>query len=165
MGTSAIMDYAQLQSESTSIPTIGNDAITILENDHQRVKQLLSLLTDGPQDKRSATLQMLKETLTVHNATEEALVYPAIQELAGRKTHAMKLYHETSEADVMLWQLSMMSPEDSDFEPTAAKVRAAIEKHIETEEETEFAKLRESADSAQQLKLASEVKKFRERFH
>ncbi len=159
------MEHAEAKMQSGQVPTVGNDAIEILINDHQRIKQLLSELTDGSRAQRSAVLQTLKETLTVHNATEETLVYPAIRELAGRKMHATELYHETSEADVMLWKLSMMPPDGDEFGATAAQARAAIEKHIGSEEDSEFAKLRDSADSAQQLKLASEVKKFRQRFH
>jgi len=150
---------------SSQIPTVGNDAIEILINDHQRIKALLKELTEGGEGQRSSTLEALKEILTVHNSTEENLVYPAIQEIAGRKTHAKDLYHETAEADVALWQLSMMSPQDNTFKATATKVRDAIEKHIGSEEESEFPKLRESADAAQHQKLTAEVKKFRNRFH
>ncbi len=159
------MDYAQTQAAASQIPTVGNDAIEVLINDHKRIKELLSKLTDGPQAQRTETLELLKETLTVHNATEENLVYPAIREVAGRKMHANELYHETAEADVMLWQLSMMSPQDSTFASTASKTRDAIEKHISSEEETEFPKLRDAADPAKQSRLTSEVRKFRERFH
>lgn len=106
---------------SSQIPTVGNDAIEILVNDHQRIKALLKELTEGGEGQRSSTLEALKEILTVHNSTEENLVYPAIQEIAGRKMHAKDLYHETAEADVALWQLSMMSPQDNTFKATAPK--------------------------------------------
>ncbi len=159
------MNDTQTETPSSQVPTVGNDAIAILVNDHQRIKQLLRQLTDGPEAQRSETLETLKETLTVHNATEENLVYPAIREIAGRKMHANELYHETAEADVALWQLSMMSPQDGTFTSTATKARDAIEKHISSEEDSEFPHLRDSADPAQQQKLTSEVKKFRDRFH
>ncbi len=159
------MSYAQPGTPSLQVPTVGKDALDILINDHQRIKGLLTELTDGPESGRATTLETLKHTLTVHNATEETLVYPAIRELAGRKTHATELYHETAEADVVLWQLSMMSAQDDDFAATATNARRAIEKHIAFEEESEFPHLRDAADAAQQLKLTSEVKKFRDRFH
>ncbi|MDQ2907779.1 MAG: hemerythrin domain-containing protein [Candidatus Eremiobacteraeota bacterium] len=159
------MNYTQSQTSSAQIPTVGNDAIEILVNDHQRIKQLLGQLTDGPQAQRTSTLEALKETLTVHNATEENLIYPAIREIAGRKMHSSELYHETAEADVALWQLSMMSPTDDTFASTATKARDAIEKHISSEEESEFPHLRDSADTTQQQTLTSKVKQFRDRFH
>ena len=62
----------------------GADAVEILVNDHRVIKQLLTELPDATGQARADLLQRLKAILTIHNATEENFVYPAIHEIAGR---------------------------------------------------------------------------------
>jgi hemerythrin superfamily protein len=142
------------------LPTVGNDAIEILEHDHRSAEALLADLTQGPESGREAALEKLKLALTIHNATEENLVYPAIHDLAGRPMHAGHLYREQDHAKVVLWELSMLSPSDPQFQLKANKFRDALMEHIRDEEEREFPKLREAAPD-KMAKLTADVREFR----
>ncbi len=80
-----------MQSDVTQLTTRGSDAVEILKNDHQVIKQLLSSLTQATQtQERQTILDQLKAVLTVHNATEENLVYPALQSVADEKRQSQK---------------------------------------------------------------------------
>ncbi len=70
-------------------------------------------------------LELLKGVLTIHNATEENLVYPAINKVAGGKLESQHLYHETAEADVLFFELDGLLKEgdDEQFARKAVKFR------------------------------------------
>ena len=145
------------------IPTVGNDAIEILENDHDTIEMLLNELVDGSEAQRAGALEQLKTLLTVHNATEENLIYPAIHEIAARPMHAGKLYHEQDDAKVVVWKLSMLEPGSEDFRATAVNLREAVLKHVRLEEEHEFPHLRDAA-AEKMTTLTTEVRRFRGTF-
>jgi hemerythrin superfamily protein len=157
-----------MQVDTTLLPVHGNDAVAILENDHKVIKDLLDELTAATGTDRAQTLEKLKGVLTIHNATEENLVYPAINKLAGSKLESQHLYHETAEADTVLFELDSMlkeQGEDADFVDTAGKFAEAVRHHIQEEEEKAFPRLREKVDDQHIASLASSVKEFRHSLH
>ena len=157
-----------MQSEMSELPMRGNDAIQILTNDHQTIKSLLSSLTQGTgMDGRRQTLERLKAALTIHNATEENLLYPALQVVAGKKSESQKLYHETAAADVLVFELDTMLKEgdDSGFTKKADKLQASILEHIEDEEQKAFKELQEKAEPQQAQMLTQSVREFRAMMH
>jgi hemerythrin superfamily protein len=145
------------------VPTVGTDAIEILEHDHRTIEQLLTKLPDSAGAERTKLVARLKAVLTIHTATEENIVYPAIHELAGRPKHAEKLYHQQDDAKIALWKLDNMSADDTDFEVLAAKLRDDVLAHAQHEEQTEFPRLRELAGDQLDM-LTSAVREFRSEF-
>jgi len=143
------------------LPAVGDDAIEILENDHRAVKPLLTGLVEGSATQRLSVLEQLKAALTIHNATEENFVYPAIRDLANRPLHAGRLYGEQDEAKMALWELSQLEADDPDFDEKAIKLREAILAHVDNEERSEFPRLRESLDPLDLEKLTADVLAFR----
>ena len=154
----------QTAGSNELLPVRGADAVDILINDHGTIKSLLEQLT-AAQDTttRQAVLERLKAVLTIHNATEENLVYPALATVAGKKMKAAHLYHETAEADIVLFQLDTMLKEgDDDKFPALAKTfQAAILEHIDDEENSAFEKLRKHSEPRETELLAESVRKFR----
>lgn len=156
-----------MQSDLSPLPLRGNDAIEILLNDHQVIKSLLSRLTQaGQASQRKQVLDQLKAALTIHNATEENLVYPALEKVAGKKTEAQKLYHETAAADVLIFELDTMLKEgdDSDFDAKAEKLQGAVLEHIEDEEDSAFPHIQEKAEPEESQMLTESVREFRNSF-
>jgi hemerythrin superfamily protein len=156
-----------MQIDTTLLPVHGNDAVAVLENDHKVIKKLLDELTQSTGTGRAQTLEKLKGVLTIHNATEENLVYPAINKLAGSKLEAQHLYHETAEADTVLFELDSMLKErdDAGFVDKAEKFAEAVRHHIQEEEEKAFPRLREKVDEEHTAVLANSVKEFRGSLH
>lgn len=156
-----------MQIDTTLLPARGNDAVEILTNDHLVIKSLLRELTEAVGPRRVQVLEQLKGVLTIHNATEENLVYPAINKVAGSKLEAQHLYHETAEADTLLFELDSMlkEREESEFGTKAEKFADAVRKHIEEEEQKAFPRLQGSADALHSEILAQSVKTFRKSLH
>ncbi|HEY5349505.1 MAG TPA: hemerythrin domain-containing protein [Candidatus Lustribacter sp.] len=144
--------------------TAARGAIDILVQDHVQIKHLLQTLTTAKgADERRTTLEQLKELLTIHNATEENFVYPAIEKVAGKKLDAEHLYHETAQADVVVFELDtcLNTGDTSGFAANAQKLRDAVLEHIGDEEQKAFPTLREKADPEQTKMLDNAVRKFR----
>lgn len=156
-----------MQNTTTTLPVRGNDVAEILTHDHDSIKSTLRRLPESTGSQRKATLEDLKIMLTIHNATEENLVYPALAKVAGHNTESKKLYHETAEADMLVFELDMMIKEgdESDFEKTAKKLEKAVLEHIEDEEESALPHLRDKTESSQGRMLTESVRKFRSELH
>jgi hemerythrin superfamily protein len=153
--------------DSNLLPAHGNDAVEILENDHRVIKVLLNELVSASDSQRSGVVERLVGALTIHNATEENLVYPAINKVAGSKLESQHLYHETAEADVALFELDSMLREgdDSDFSAQATKFQEAVLHHIDEEEKKAFPRLRQNADPEHSERLVDSVRQFRSSLH
>lgn len=153
----------QFDSGASELPVHGDDTVAILTHDHVVIKRLLSELTQGAQAQRKSTLEQLKRALTIHNATEENLVYPALQVIGGKKKEAEHLYHETAEAAVLVFQLDTMlkTGDDAAFGVTAEKLQTAILEHIDDEERKAFPDLQKHAEPAQAQLLTASVREFR----
>jgi hemerythrin superfamily protein len=157
-----------MQSELSQMPVRGNDAVEILVNDHQTIKTMLDDLTSATQmDRRKDVLEQLKGALTIHNATEENLVYPALNKVAGKKLESEKLYHETAEADTLLFECDVMLKQgnDADFQAKARKLQTAILEHIDDEEQKAFPHLQKGANPQQAQMLTTSVREFRSALH
>lgn len=78
-------------TQAADLPVSGETTVEILKNDHTVIKRLLNELTGRQNGERKATLERLKAALTIHNATEENLVYPALAVVAGKKSESEHL--------------------------------------------------------------------------
>lgn len=150
---------------SGNLPNQGTDAIEILKSDHVLIKSLLAQLTSPNANGSSAMLlEQLKSVLTLHNAVEENLVYPAIALVAGRRMQSQNLYHETAAADLMVFELDQLAHEGNDkkFKRRAKQLQDAILEHISDEEDKAFVQLQKHADPEEQQLLTTKVREFRD---
>jgi hemerythrin superfamily protein len=153
--------------DSIQLPVHGSNTIDILKHDHQVIARLLTALTQATTlDDRKDALTYLKAALVVHNATEENLVYPALQTIAGKKAESQHLYHDTSKADVLIFELDTMLQKDADseFEAKAKELQTAVAGHISDEETSAFPDLQEHAGTIELEMLTSSVREFRSSF-
>lgn len=138
-----------------------NDPITILMNEHKAVKERFDVLLDAKRSERESVLEDIKGMLSVHNATEENVIYPAVHSIAQRPMHARTLYHEQDDAEVALWELAKLDPDDAEFVRKGTELRDALLAHVAREEETEFKQLREAMTAPQAAQLAADFQAFR----
>jgi hemerythrin superfamily protein len=156
-----------MTTTTNPVATVGLDALDILMNDHVAIKGLVTDLAGATDSaRRKDIFAQLKAVLTIHNATEENLVYPALQMVAGEKQESEELYRETGVADVAVFELDAMlqNGEESDFGAKAMKLRDAVFAHIEGEETNAFPHLREKASPEQTEALTQAVRDFRGAF-
>ncbi len=154
-----------MQRQTTIAPAQGATAIDILVNDHRTIKNLLARLADSrSREERMQCLKELQGVLTVHNATEENLVYPALNRIGKKMFESLHLYYETANAAIHAFEIDTMLKEGADDDKIQAKVekfRDAILEHIDDEENKAFPHLQEAADGTERQQLNQSVQTFR----
>lgn len=141
-----------------------HDPTEILVNDHRAIKGILDeLVNEMPIELQAMKFEELKRILTIHNATEESLVYPALATVANDEGQASQLYHDTADADVLVFELdaALRKGDDKTFRSKVEKLRAAVYEHIDDEEATAFPRLRGSVRSDASDTLTHAVEAFR----
>lgn len=119
------------------------NAIDLLKADHEKVKAILTQLsesTDRAVKKRTDLLDKLEMEISIHTQLEEQILYPAFK-AAGGKDEA-EMYYEAKEEhrtvdSLVLPDLKKTDPTTPEFAGRVKVVKELLEHHIE-EEETEM---------------------------
>src|SRR5687768_13201664 len=101
-----------MASRTTGTP----DAISLLKNDHKKVRALLAALektTERSADRRVKLLRQIESEVKVHATVEEELFYPAFRD-AVRKKADKELYQEALEEHHVV---DLVMPELKDCDP------------------------------------------------
>ena len=154
-----------MNTQETIVPAQGSTAVEILVNDHRKIKELLNRLVQqtSTQD-RMQCLKELQGVLTVHNATEENLVYPALNKIGKKMFESLHLYYETANADIAAFEIDTMLKNGEAADAVQAKVeklRDAVLEHIDDEERKAFPHLKDAADDTETQQLNQAVRTFR----
>ncbi|MCF4998587.1 hemerythrin domain-containing protein [Pseudomonas syringae] len=119
------------------------NAIDLLKADHERVKSILSQLSESTErglKKRAELLAKLEMEITIHTKLEEEILYPAFKEAGGKEEEVMyfeaKEEHRTVDS-LVLPDLKQTDPGTPEFSGRVKVVKELLEHHIE-EEETEM---------------------------
>jgi hemerythrin superfamily protein len=147
------------------------DAITLLKQDHVKVKSLLrefEAYKGSEEPKRRIAEQIVRE-LMAHETIEEQVFYPAFKEAAKREDEKedVELVAESKQehrvVDLLLDELQALDLDDEDFDAKMKVLQENVEHHIQEEEEKMFpaakklltpAKLDELGDVMQELKTS-----------
>lgn len=119
------------------------NAIDLLKADHERVKAILTQLSESTErgiKKRTELLAKLEMEITIHTKLEEEILYPAFKEAGGKEQDVM--YYEAKEEhrtvdSLVLPDLKQTDPGTPEFSGRVKVVKELLEHHIE-EEETEM---------------------------
>ncbi|MFC3608393.1 hemerythrin domain-containing protein [Stutzerimonas tarimensis] len=148
------------------------NAIELLVEDHERVKDILNRLSDTTEravKTRTELLQKLEMELVIHTRLEEEILYPAFKQ-AGRKEQEV-MYHEAKEEhrtvdSLVLPDLKETEPGSLEFAGRVKVCKELLEHHIEEEEEKLFPQAQELFDEqrlealgAQMLALKKDLRK------
>lgn len=145
------------------------NAIDLLIEDHERVKDILTRLTDSTEravKTRSELLQKLEMEVTIHTQLEEQILYPAFKETGGKEE--AKMYHEAKEEhravdSLVLPDLKATDPSSLEFSGRAKVCKELLEHHIEEEEEEMFPKARELFDKARLEEMGEQMNELKTR--
>ncbi|MCU0089970.1 hemerythrin domain-containing protein [Pseudomonas koreensis] len=119
------------------------NAIDLLQADHQKVKSILSQLSESTEratKKRAELLDKLEMEISIHTKLEEEILYPAFKEAGTKEQDVMyfeaKEEHRTVDS-LVLPDLKQTDPGTPEFSGRVKVVKELLEHHIE-EEETEM---------------------------
>jgi hemerythrin-like domain-containing protein len=130
------------------------NAISLLEEDHRKMKKLLSELestTERGVKTREELFATVKEELTVHETIEEEIFYPALKEHPKTKEITLEAYEEHHVVDMVMAEIEGVPYDDERWGAKFKVMKENIEHHIE-EEENEMFKLARDAFETQELR-------------
>jgi len=122
------------------------DAITLLKDDHDRLKKLLNELdatTERGVKTRERLLGRVKEELTVHESIEEEIFYPALKEHPKTKEITLEAYEEHHVVDMVMKEIEGLPFDDERWSAKFTVMKENIEHHIEEEEGQMFKQARQ----------------------
>jgi hemerythrin-like domain-containing protein len=127
-------------------------ALTLLMDDHDKVKKLLEELeatTERGVRTREELFTKIKRELTVHEIIEEEIFYPALKQHPRAKEIVLEGYEEHDVVDTLMGELSALPYDDETWGPKAKVMKENIEHHIQEEENEMFEKARSVFDRAE----------------
>jgi hemerythrin superfamily protein len=112
------------------------DALELLKNDHQKVKQLFAQAQECEDKKKQKQLfREIKTELETHARIEETIFYPAMQEYEELKDMVLESLEEHRQMKTILRELSRLSATSVKFAPKLKVLKDDVEHHAEEEEE------------------------------
>lgn len=138
------------------MPTM--DALELLEEDHERVKDLLSRLEKEKGAKaRERLFTEVKQELEVHEAIEEEIFYPALQEHPKAKDIVLEAYEEHNVVDMVMAEIEAIPFDDETWSAKLTVMKENVEHHIEEEEDQMFSQARKVFDADELEELGTRM--------
>ena len=134
------------------------DALKLLKDDHQKVKKLLGELestTERGVKTRQDLFTKVKQELVVHEAIEEEIFYPALQEHPKTKEIMLEAYEEHHVVDMVMAEIEGVAFDDETWGAKFMVMKENLEHHIE-EEEGEMFKLAKQVFDRDELERLGE---------
>jgi hypothetical protein len=137
------------------------DAMSLLKDDHQKVKKLLAELestTERGVKTREELFTKVKEELVVHEAIEEEIFYPALKEHPKTKEIALEAYEEHHVVDTVMAEIEGVAYDDEKWGAKFKVMKENLEHHIEEEEGEMFKQARQVFDQDELAQLGESMK-------
>ena len=143
------------------------DALELLKEDHQKVKELFEE-AEGTEDQKEKNriFSEIQSELETHARIEETVFYPAMQQHEELKEMVLESIEEHRQIKTLLKEIDNLKSDSEKFEPKLKVLMENVEHHAEEEEESKmFPKVREicSAEDLEQLGQELEAAKNRRR--
>jgi hemerythrin-like domain-containing protein len=136
------------------------DALSLLKDDHDRVKKMLEELdatTERATKTRTEMLAKLKQELTIHEAIEEEIFYPALKEHAEAKEIVLEAYEEHDVVDTIMTEIEQTPVEDERWGAKLTVMKENLEHHIDEEEGEMFKQARQIFDEDALVALGEQM--------
>ena len=134
------------------------NALEILKQDHQKVKQLFQEATHASdQNKRKDLFDKIDTELEIHAHIEETVFYPAIEQHEELKDMVAEALEEHQEVKMLLEEIEELGSESHDFGARLQELMESVEHHVAEEEGEMFAKVREVFDERELEELGNQL--------
>jgi competence ComEA-like helix-hairpin-helix protein len=134
------------------------DPISLLKQDHERVRELLSLLERH--DDPTELLEELAGTIKAHTLLEEEIVYPAFRDAAADSEHEHLYFESLEEHGLVSGVLAELEAEELEPPVLMAKIKVAkdlVVHHLDEEEGQLFPLMRTLCSAEQLSELGQDI--------
>ena len=128
------------------------NALTMLMDDHDRMKKLLNELestTERGVKIRAELFSTIKGELTIHEIIEEEIFYPELKALPKARDIVLEGYQEHHVVDLVMKELEECPVEDESWGAKAKVMKENVEHHMQEEEGEMFKQARAVFDDAE----------------
>lgn len=134
------------------------DALELLKQDHQKVKELFEQAEEAEGKELQNIFDQIKTELETHARIEETVFYPAVQKHEELKDMVLESLEEHKQIKTLLKEMDNLASDSEKFEPKLQVLMENVEHHAEEEEEGKmFPKLRKIMNKQQLEKLGAEL--------
>jgi hemerythrin-like domain-containing protein len=136
------------------------DALSLLKEDHRKVKKMLAELdstTERGVKTRDELFTKLKAELQVHEAIEEEIFYPALKEHPKAKELVLEAYEEHNVVDTVMSEIEGVAEDDERWGAKMSVLKENLEHHIEEEETEMFKQARQVFERGELDELGSRM--------
>jgi Hemerythrin HHE cation binding domain len=141
------------------------NALTLLIDDHDRMKKLLNELestTERGVKTRSELFSTIKGELTIHEIIEEEIFYPELRAHPKARDIVLEGYQEHHVVDLVMKELEETPVDDESWGAKAKVMKENVEHHMEEEEGEMFKQARAVFDQAELEDLGGRMEARRE---
>ena len=135
------------------------DALELLKQDHQKVKELFKQGQQTEDKKQQKQIfKEIKSELETHARIEETIFYPAMQEHDELKDMVLESLEEHKQLKTVLRELGKLSASSERFKPKFKVLMDDVKHHAEEEEEGKmFPKIRKLIKGDELKQLGEEL--------
>jgi hemerythrin superfamily protein len=142
------------------------DALELLKQDHQAVKDLFDQIDDAEDGKqRKKLFDQIDTQLNIHAHIEETVFYPEIQKIDELKDMVEEALEEHQEVKTLLEEIEGLDPEAEQFSASLEELMENVEHHVAEEEDEMFPKVRERCDQATLDRLGDQLESAKGKQH
>ena len=133
---------------NTHDETQPTDAVDQLLADHQKVKGLFNQFEEikdhASDQEKGALVEKICDELSVHEAVENDVFFPAVREVLQRKDVLQEATDDQEDAGDAIQELSELTPGEPDYDRTVSQLGSRIAAHAAEEESDVFPKVQRS---------------------
>ena len=136
------------------------DALTLLKEDHDKVKKMLDELestTERGVKTREQLFTKIRRELEVHETIEEEILYPALKDHPKTKEIALEAYEEHHVVDTVMAEIEGLAYDDERWGAKFTVMKENLEHHIEEEEGEMFEQARQVFDKDELTRLGERM--------
>ena len=127
----------------------GEEAITLLTEDHKKVKKLFADFAklakgDGSDKAKAEVVRQICRELTIHAQVEEEIFYPAVRAAIKDNDLMDEADVEHAGAKNLIAQLEAMTPAHDHYDATVTVLGEIIDHHVKEEEGKMFPKAKKA---------------------
>jgi hemerythrin superfamily protein len=148
-----------LRNQSNTFKEVPMDALELLKQDHQKVKELFKQGQQTEDKKQQKQIfKEIKAELETHARIEETIFYPAMEEHDELKDMVLESLEEHRQMKTVLRELGKLSASSERFKPKFKVLMDDVKHHAEEEEEGKmFPKIRNLVKGDELRQLGEEL--------
>ncbi|MCX6023084.1 MAG: hemerythrin domain-containing protein [Chloroflexi bacterium] len=140
------------------------NAITLLKDDHQRVRDLFrEIQSASAGTPRQNMMEQVLMEIAVHSRLEEEMFYPAVRAANGTMQGVVSQYYDEHHViDQLDEDLKRLSPDDRNFAEKFQRLRSLTEEHMDDEERRLFPEATNRLGAQEVERLGGQMSQYRQ---